>query len=164
MQATARDDGPGTLLRAVLDARRVVERLSALDGRLKVDAVPGWDTTVTATLPLEPPQGPRSDPLTVLGARELEVLGHLARSAQPAHRRGTAHQREHGEVPRDEHPRQAGGRLARRSRRTRPHLRRRRRLRMISGLWSDCAPRLGDTCPPLLDAGVCRAMKSCGPR
>ncbi|QKZ16115.1 LuxR C-terminal-related transcriptional regulator [Streptomyces chartreusis] len=78
LRVAVRDDGPGALSRAVLENHRIVERLGALDGRIEVDAVPGWGTTVTATLPLEPPQGPRNDPLIVLGARELEVLGHLA--------------------------------------------------------------------------------------
>ncbi|MEJ3749087.1 LuxR C-terminal-related transcriptional regulator [Actinomycetes bacterium KLBMP 9797] len=79
LRATVRDDGPGTLSRSALAARRVEERLGALGGRLEVDAVPGWGTTVTVEVPLGPPETPRDDPLTVLGARELEVLGQLAR-------------------------------------------------------------------------------------
>jgi len=79
LRATVRDDGPGTLSRSALAARRVEERLGALGGRLEVDAVPGWGTTATVEVPLGPPDTPREDPLTVLGARELEVLGQLAR-------------------------------------------------------------------------------------
>jgi DNA-binding CsgD family transcriptional regulator len=79
LRATVRDDGPGTLSPSTLAARRVEERLGALGGRLEVDAVPGWGTTVTVEVPLGPPDTPREDPLTVLGARELEVLGQLAR-------------------------------------------------------------------------------------
>ncbi|WP_322740999.1 response regulator transcription factor family protein [Streptomyces hygroscopicus] len=79
LRATVRDDGPGTLSRGDLDARRVGERLAALGGRLEVDALPGWGTTVTIEVPLGPPGTPRKDPLTVLRARELEVLEHLAR-------------------------------------------------------------------------------------
>ncbi|MFE5118494.1 LuxR C-terminal-related transcriptional regulator [Streptomyces sp. NPDC056669] len=79
LRATVRDDGPGVLRRTALDARRVGERLSALGGRLDVDAVPEWGTMVTATVPLGPPQPARKDPLYVLGARELEVLEQLAR-------------------------------------------------------------------------------------
>ncbi|WP_305890078.1 response regulator transcription factor [Streptomyces rugosispiralis] len=79
LRATVRDDGPGVLRRTALDARRVGERLAALGGRLDVDAVPEWGTTVTATVPLGPPQPARADPLDVLGARELEVLARLAR-------------------------------------------------------------------------------------
>ena len=85
LRATVRDDGPGTLSRGALDARRVRERLGPLGGRLEVDAVPGWGTTVTIEVPLAPPDGPRQDPLTALGARELEVLGHLARGRRNRH-------------------------------------------------------------------------------
>ncbi|MFI5750630.1 response regulator transcription factor [Streptomyces sp. NPDC051644] len=38
----------------------------------------GWGTTVTAAIPLATPAAPATDPLAELGARELEVLGHLA--------------------------------------------------------------------------------------
>ncbi|MGP3952916.1 LuxR C-terminal-related transcriptional regulator [Streptomyces sp. 7N604] len=82
LHATVRDDGPGALSRDALAARRVGERLAALGGGLGLDAVPGWGTTVTVTVPLAPhgPQQARqADPLSALGARELEVLGHLAR-------------------------------------------------------------------------------------
>lgn len=79
LRATVRDNGPGTLSRGALDARRVTERLAPLGGRLDVDAVPGWGTTVTIEIPLSSPSTPRQDPLSALGARELEVLGQLAR-------------------------------------------------------------------------------------
>ncbi|MEV6717815.1 LuxR C-terminal-related transcriptional regulator [Lentzea sp. NPDC051208] len=79
LRATVRDDGPGTLSCASLDRRRVPERLGPLGGKVEVDAVPGWGATVTIEVPLGPPESPREDPLTVLGARELEVLGRLAR-------------------------------------------------------------------------------------
>ncbi|WP_086667575.1 helix-turn-helix transcriptional regulator [Lentzea kentuckyensis] len=79
IRATVRDDGPGTLSCGSLDTRRVPERLGPLGGKVQVDAVPGWGTTVTIEVPLGPPENPREDPLTVLGARELEVLRHLAR-------------------------------------------------------------------------------------
>lgn len=79
LRATVRDDGPGTLSCGSLDARRVAERLGPLGGRVEVDAVPGWGTIVTIDVPLGPPETPREDPLTTLGARELEVLGQLAR-------------------------------------------------------------------------------------
>ncbi|WP_147965500.1 LuxR C-terminal-related transcriptional regulator [Streptomyces malaysiensis] len=79
LRATVRDDGPGVLRRTALDARRVGERLAALGGRLDVDAVPEWGTTVTATVPLGPPRMAGEDPLYALGARELEVLEQLAR-------------------------------------------------------------------------------------
>ncbi|MGW6447560.1 LuxR C-terminal-related transcriptional regulator [Lentzea sp. NPDC055074] len=79
LRATVRDDGPGTLSCGSLDLRRAPERLGPLGGRVEVDAVPGWGATVTIEVPLGPPETPREDPLTVLGARELEVLGQLAR-------------------------------------------------------------------------------------
>jgi DNA-binding CsgD family transcriptional regulator len=85
LRAVVRDDGPGTLSRSALDARRVGERLAQLGGRLEVDAVPGWGTTVTIEVPLGPPATPRQDPLTMLGARELEVLEQLARGRRNRH-------------------------------------------------------------------------------
>src|SRR5690349_3957664 len=91
LRATVRDDGPGTLSRSVLAERRVEERLGALGGRLEVDAVPGWGTTVTVEIPLGPPDTPREDPLTVLGARELEVLGQLARGRRNREIAGELH-------------------------------------------------------------------------
>ncbi|MFF8383803.1 LuxR C-terminal-related transcriptional regulator [Streptomyces kanasensis] len=79
LRASVRDDGPGTLTDCALTPARVVERLEVLQGRLDVDAVPGWGTTVTASIPLRAAREPASDPLTVLGERELEVLTRLAR-------------------------------------------------------------------------------------
>ncbi|WP_191296254.1 helix-turn-helix transcriptional regulator [Lentzea cavernae] len=79
LRATVRDDGPGTLSCGSLDLRRVPERLGPLGGVVQVDAVPGWGSTVTIEVPLGPRETPREDPLTVLGSRELEVLGQLAR-------------------------------------------------------------------------------------
>ncbi|MFF8373191.1 LuxR C-terminal-related transcriptional regulator [Streptomyces lydicus] len=78
LRATVRDDGPGTLTHDVLAPGRVTERLDVLDGRLDVDAVPGWGTTVAVTIPLRVSQDPTPDPLIALGERELEVLARLA--------------------------------------------------------------------------------------
>ncbi|MET8228941.1 LuxR C-terminal-related transcriptional regulator [Streptomyces sp. NPDC004082] len=78
LRATVRDDGPGTLSHCALGPGRVVERLDVLDGRLDVDAVPGWGSTVTATVPLRATRDPAPHPLTSLGERELEVLTRLA--------------------------------------------------------------------------------------
>ncbi|MEU9126361.1 LuxR C-terminal-related transcriptional regulator [Streptomyces sp. NPDC048506] len=78
LRATVRDDGPGTLTHAALAPGRVTERLDVLDGRLDVDAVPGWGTTVSATIPLRVSQDAAPDPLISLGERELEVLARLA--------------------------------------------------------------------------------------
>ncbi|MEV5282589.1 LuxR C-terminal-related transcriptional regulator [Streptomyces sp. NPDC051994] len=77
--AAVRDDGPGELPREALGSHRVTQRVAALGGTLAVDALPGWGTTVTATLPLGTTPSPRADPLAGLHPREAEVLGHLAR-------------------------------------------------------------------------------------
>ncbi|MFD9910939.1 LuxR C-terminal-related transcriptional regulator [Streptomyces sp. NPDC059063] len=80
LRLTVRDDGPGSLTSCVLGPRRVADRLEAVGGRLDIDPVPGWGTTVTAAIPLGTGDAPPSaDQLSGLGARELEVLGHLAR-------------------------------------------------------------------------------------
>ncbi|MFI9586563.1 hybrid sensor histidine kinase/response regulator transcription factor [Streptomyces sp. NPDC052236] len=79
LRATVRDDGPGSLSACTFTPHRVGERLAALGGRLDVDAVPGWGTTVTATIPLGAPETAPAAPLGSLGARELEVLTYLAR-------------------------------------------------------------------------------------
>ncbi|AVZ74473.1 hypothetical protein SLUN_22220 [Streptomyces lunaelactis] len=79
LRATVRDDGPGEISACTLGPQRVDERLAALGGRLDVDAVPGWGTTVTAKIPLGAPEIAPTEPLGSLGARELEVLRHLAR-------------------------------------------------------------------------------------
>ncbi|WP_328318870.1 helix-turn-helix transcriptional regulator [Streptomyces sp. NBC_00388] len=78
LRGTVRDDGPGELSKCSLAVHRVDERLGAVGGDVVIDAVPGWGTTVTATVPLGPPGAPAADPLSALGSRELEVLGHLA--------------------------------------------------------------------------------------
>ncbi|GAA3394079.1 LuxR C-terminal-related transcriptional regulator [Streptomyces roseoviridis] len=80
LRATVRDDGPGLLDSCPLGAGSVTDRLEVLGGRLDLDAVPGWGTTITATVPLSTPEPPASamDPLSELGERELEVLTHLA--------------------------------------------------------------------------------------
>ncbi|MFE7776519.1 LuxR C-terminal-related transcriptional regulator [Streptomyces sp. NPDC057445] len=78
LRTTVRDDGPGTLGAGALAPGRVVERLDVLGGRLELDAVPGWGTTVIATVPLGASTTPAADPLTTLGSREVEVLTHLA--------------------------------------------------------------------------------------
>ncbi|MFG2141215.1 LuxR C-terminal-related transcriptional regulator [Streptomyces sp. NPDC048650] len=78
LRATVRDDGPGTLTLRALSAGLLRERLDILGGRLDVDAVPGWGSTVSATIPLSAAQDPAPDPLTALGEREVQVLARLA--------------------------------------------------------------------------------------
>ncbi|MFE5295043.1 LuxR C-terminal-related transcriptional regulator [Streptomyces sp. NPDC056632] len=80
LRATVRDDGPGLLDACPVGAGSVTDRLEVLGGRLELDAVPGWGTTLAATLPLSTPDAPVAamDPLSGLGGREIEVLTHLA--------------------------------------------------------------------------------------
>ncbi|WP_137988589.1 helix-turn-helix transcriptional regulator [Streptomyces vilmorinianum] len=80
LRAAVRDDGAGALDACPLGAGSVTDRLEVLGGRLEMDAVPGWGTTITAVIPLSAPDAPVAavDPLTGLGGRELEVLTHLA--------------------------------------------------------------------------------------
>ncbi len=81
LRAVVRDDGPGLLTPDALAVHRTADRIAALAGRLTVEAVPGWGTTVTVDLPLHAPAGPISSthPLEGLHPRELEVLDELAR-------------------------------------------------------------------------------------
>jgi DNA-binding CsgD family transcriptional regulator len=79
LRLRARDDGPGALSADALAVHRTAERVAALGGRLEVDAVAGWGTTVTVALPLAPLERIERNPLATLNARELEVLGELTR-------------------------------------------------------------------------------------
>ncbi|MEU3607904.1 LuxR C-terminal-related transcriptional regulator [Streptomyces sp. NPDC035033] len=78
--AAVRDDGPGALASCELGAGTVRDRLDVLGGRLEIEAVPNWGTTMTAVLPLASPapQVEAAHPLASLGERETEVLRHLA--------------------------------------------------------------------------------------
>ncbi|MED7952473.1 helix-turn-helix transcriptional regulator [Streptomyces sp. BE303] len=80
LRAVVRDDGPGLLTPDALAVHRTADRIAALAGRLTVDAVPGWGTTVTVDLPLNVAAAPVTsvDPLEGLQPRELEVLDQLA--------------------------------------------------------------------------------------
>ncbi|MER5201904.1 LuxR C-terminal-related transcriptional regulator [Streptomyces sp. NPDC002825] len=80
LRATVRDDGAGALAPCDLGAGTIRDRLDVLGGRLDMDAVPGWGTTITAAIPLATPEAPveAAHPLTGLGGREVEVLRHLA--------------------------------------------------------------------------------------
>ncbi|MGW0119079.1 LuxR C-terminal-related transcriptional regulator [Streptomyces sp. NPDC003327] len=80
LRASVRDDGPGALAACDIGAGSVRDRLEVLGGRIDMDAVPGWGTTLTAVLPLATPEAPAeaAHPLAELGEREVEVLRHLA--------------------------------------------------------------------------------------
>ncbi|MFH8252973.1 LuxR C-terminal-related transcriptional regulator [Microbacterium sp. B2969] len=74
-----RDDGRGELAAHDDSLRPIAERVTALDGELKVDSTPGWGSAVEIVLPLDPP----SEPETLfadleLSPREQEVLSLLA--------------------------------------------------------------------------------------
>lgn len=77
LRAVVRDDGPGLLTGDATALRQTGDRLAALGGRLALEAVPGWGSTLTATLPLGPPATRPADPLDGLHPRELEVLDLL---------------------------------------------------------------------------------------
>ncbi|WP_234104600.1 helix-turn-helix transcriptional regulator [Streptomyces venezuelae] len=80
LRATVRDDGAGALAPCDLGAGTIKDRLDVLGGRLDMDAVPSWGTTITAVIPLATPDAPAeaAHPLADLGEREVEVLRHLA--------------------------------------------------------------------------------------
>lgn len=81
LRIVVRDDGPGVTATGDPPVRRLAEIAAALGGRLALDAVPGWGTTITVVLPFAPaaPAVGAAGPLTALKPRELEVLGRLAR-------------------------------------------------------------------------------------
>ncbi|MET7756311.1 LuxR C-terminal-related transcriptional regulator [Streptomyces sp. NPDC005389] len=80
LRVAVRDDGAGALAPCDLGAGTIKDRLDVLGGRLDMDPVPGWGTTITAVVPLAAPAAPveAAHPLTGLGEREVEVLRHLA--------------------------------------------------------------------------------------
>lgn len=79
LRAVVRDDGPGRLAGEALAVHRITDRLAALGGRLALDALPGWGSTITITLPLGVPAASApAEPLDGLHPREREVLQQLA--------------------------------------------------------------------------------------
>ncbi|MFJ2635407.1 LuxR C-terminal-related transcriptional regulator [Streptomyces sp. NPDC087422] len=81
LRVLVRDDGPGLLAPEALAVHRFTDRLTALGGRLVLDALPGWGSTFTVTLPLSPdlPAAPAAaGPLDALHPRERQVLEELA--------------------------------------------------------------------------------------
>ncbi|MFF7156376.1 LuxR C-terminal-related transcriptional regulator [Streptomyces sp. NPDC008139] len=81
LRVLVRDDGPGLLAPEALAVHRFTDRLTALGGRLVLDALPGWGSTITVTLPLSPdlPAAPAAaGPLDALHPRERQVLEELA--------------------------------------------------------------------------------------
>lgn len=77
LRATIRDDGPGIISRETMPTQQLEGRIQALGGRIRVEALPNWGTTVSVSAPLvaNPEHG---DTLSVLTDRERDVLQHLA--------------------------------------------------------------------------------------
>ncbi|MEO3764062.1 LuxR C-terminal-related transcriptional regulator [Streptomyces sp. B8F3] len=74
---TVRDDGPGTIPSDSPAVHRLRERASGLGGAVVLDAVPGWGTTITVSLPLVAPATRPGGTLEVLNPREHDVLEQL---------------------------------------------------------------------------------------
>lgn len=78
-----RDDGRGELTVHDDSLRPIAERVSALDGDLRVASTPGWGSELSIALPLDPPveQEQMIDAVT-LSPREREVLRLVASGAR----------------------------------------------------------------------------------
>jgi DNA-binding NarL/FixJ family response regulator len=84
LHATIRDNGAGVMPRRSLDARHILERLTPLGGRLHVEAIPDWGTTITIVLPLST-HAERVSLLSHLTSRELDVLTRIAHGQRNRH-------------------------------------------------------------------------------
>lgn len=74
-----RDDGPGVLSEESTQLQLLRQRVHALDGRLTLDATPGWGTEMSIVIPLDPPHPAGTGASTwELRPREAEVLELLA--------------------------------------------------------------------------------------
>ncbi|WP_111467175.1 helix-turn-helix transcriptional regulator [Microbacterium suaedae] len=73
-----RDDGPGTMAGADAVLGGIRQRIQALNGRLSVDATPGWGTELAAVIPLDPPHAhAASAAMAQLRPREVQVAALL---------------------------------------------------------------------------------------
>ncbi|WP_240739820.1 helix-turn-helix transcriptional regulator [Leucobacter triazinivorans] len=71
---SVRDDGPGDPADAEMLRRATRRRIDSLNGRLSVDATPGWGTELSAVLPLDPPRAHlSSSAISRLRPREVQV-------------------------------------------------------------------------------------------
>jgi DNA-binding CsgD family transcriptional regulator len=78
-----RDDGNGELTARDDSLRPIAERVSALDGELRVASTPGWGSELSVSLPLDPPTEPDQLLDSVpLSPREREVLRLVASGAR----------------------------------------------------------------------------------
>lgn len=72
-----RDDGKGQLSVEEDGLRRIEQRVSALDGRLRLEVMAGWGADVFVSLPLDPPPAPAPETAEwQLSQREEEIF-HL---------------------------------------------------------------------------------------
>ncbi|KAA9108092.1 helix-turn-helix transcriptional regulator [Microbacterium rhizomatis] len=73
-----RDDGAGSLNDASTQLQLVQQRVHALNGRLTVEATPGWGTEMSIAIPLDPPHSiTATAPAWELRPREVDVLEQL---------------------------------------------------------------------------------------
>jgi DNA-binding CsgD family transcriptional regulator/signal transduction histidine kinase len=78
-----RDDGTGELTVHDDSLRPIAERVSALDGELRVASTPGWGSELTVSLPLDaPPEPDQLLDVVALSPREREVLRLVASGAR----------------------------------------------------------------------------------
>lgn len=78
-----RDDGRGELTVHDDSIRPIAERVSALDGELRVASTVGWGSELSVALPLDPPAEPdQLQDAVALSTREREVLRLVASGAR----------------------------------------------------------------------------------
>ncbi len=78
-----RDDGPGTLTAETPSVRRLLTRVTALDGDLSIAATAGWGSDIVVSLPLDSPVTPTHTAAEWgLTSRELEVLTLVAQGSR----------------------------------------------------------------------------------
>ncbi|GAB3723997.1 helix-turn-helix transcriptional regulator [Nocardiopsis nanhaiensis] len=92
---SVRDDGPGGLTETDFGVRRLRTHLNGLDAELRVDAVSGWGTTISARLPLDLPGTTQERAVAHLNPREVDVLQQLVLGRRNRHIAQQLHISEH---------------------------------------------------------------------
>ena len=78
-----RDDGRGELTAHDDSLRPIVERVTALDGDIRVSSTAGWGSSLDIRLPLDPPSEPENlADAVALSSRERDVLRLVATGAR----------------------------------------------------------------------------------
>lgn len=73
-----RDDGPGDLTIESPQLQLIRQRVTALNGSMRLAATTGWGSEMSVVMPLDAPQMRRADArLTSLSVREREVISHV---------------------------------------------------------------------------------------